>query len=154
MSAVSRAFSDFCAFGRAKMCLSVIRYAVEVEEGSEAVTCQGEGCSQAETRRIPREAHAGNRPLRGSTVAKLGSNKRPAVVRVQTQKRAEELLAICTQHGWQVIVGVEPDQPENIADVERLLKPAGPVQAAPTVGRNAPCPCGSGLKYKRCCGTG
>ncbi|MHC4989597.1 MAG: preprotein translocase subunit SecA [Planctomycetota bacterium] len=27
-----------------------------------------------------------------------------------------------------------------------------PVRAAPTVGRNEPCPCGSGKKYKQCCG--
>ncbi|MBQ9085124.1 MAG: SEC-C domain-containing protein, partial [Clostridia bacterium] len=27
-----------------------------------------------------------------------------------------------------------------------------PVKAAVTVGRNDPCPCGSGKKYKRCCG--
>ncbi len=27
-----------------------------------------------------------------------------------------------------------------------------PVKAAPKIGRNAPCPCGSGKKYKRCCG--
>ncbi len=26
-------------------------------------------------------------------------------------------------------------------------------RAAPTVGRNAPCPCGSGKKYKKCCAT-
>lgn len=26
--------------------------------------------------------------------------------------------------------------------------------AAPQVGRNEPCPCGSGKKYKRCCGVG
>lgn len=26
------------------------------------------------------------------------------------------------------------------------------VPPAPKVGRNDPCPCGSGLKYKRCCG--
>ena len=25
-------------------------------------------------------------------------------------------------------------------------------QAAETIGRNAPCPCGSGKKYKNCCG--
>lgn len=33
-------------------------------------------------------------------------------------------------------------------------KPAKPKPAvsAPTVGRNEPCPCGSGLKYKNCCG--
>ena len=27
-----------------------------------------------------------------------------------------------------------------------------PVKAAPTVGRNEPCPCGSGKKFKQCCG--
>jgi SEC-C motif domain protein len=27
-----------------------------------------------------------------------------------------------------------------------------PVKAAPKVGRNDPCPCGSGKKYKQCCG--
>ncbi len=27
-----------------------------------------------------------------------------------------------------------------------------PLRAAPKVGRNEPCPCGSGKKYKRCCG--
>jgi transposase-like protein len=26
-----------------------------------------------------------------------------------------------------------------------------PIRVAPQPGRNAPCPCGSGLKYKRCC---
>ena len=30
--------------------------------------------------------------------------------------------------------------------------PAGPVRAA-KVGRNAPCPCGSGKKFKKCCGS-
>ena len=27
-----------------------------------------------------------------------------------------------------------------------------PVKAEKTVGRNEPCPCGSGKKYKQCCG--
>ena len=27
-----------------------------------------------------------------------------------------------------------------------------PVRAQPKVGRNAPCPCGSGKKFKKCCG--
>lgn len=26
-----------------------------------------------------------------------------------------------------------------------------PVEAAPAIGRNEPCPCGSGKKYKKCC---
>ena len=36
-------------------------------------------------------------------------------------------------------------------DGERKQK-RQPVRAAPTVGRNEPCPCGSGKKYKHCCG--
>ncbi len=89
-------------------------------------------------------------------MARLGSRKRPAIVRVQSMSRAEEILSLCDEHGWQVIVGVEPEDPEDTADVERLL--AGDVssrtEAPPPrerVGRNEPCPCGSGRKFKRCC---
>ena len=33
-----------------------------------------------------------------------------------------------------------------------LREGPAPVRAAPKVGRNDPCPCGSGKKYKHCCG--
>ncbi|MGD0918621.1 MAG: PBPRA1643 family SWIM/SEC-C metal-binding motif protein [Thermodesulfobacteriota bacterium] len=82
----------------------------------------------------------------------LGSEKRPAVARVKSQKRAEEILSICSKHGWKVIVGVEPNKPEDISDVERLLNPPETAKAQVKTGRNDPCPCGSGKKYKRCCG--
>ena len=83
---------------------------------------------------------------------KLGSQKRPAVARVKSQKRAEEILSICNRRGWKVIVGIEPDKPEDISDVERLLNPPEAAKAQVKTGRNEPCPCGSGKKYKRCCG--
>lgn len=35
---------------------------------------------------------------------------------------------------------------------EAAPSPAPAVRAAPKVGRNDPCPCGSGRKYKKCCG--
>ena len=38
---------------------------------------------------------------------------------------------------------------------EKLLKETPktePIHVAKTVGRNDPCPCGSGKKYKKCCG--
>ncbi len=82
----------------------------------------------------------------------LGSEKRPAVARVKSQKRAEEILSICSKHGWKVIVGIEPNKPEDISDVERLLNPPEAAKAQVKTGRNEPCPCGSGNKYKRCCG--
>jgi uncharacterized protein len=31
--------------------------------------------------------------------------------------------------------------------------PAAPLRTGPKIGRNTPCPCGSGRKYKRCCGS-
>jgi len=37
-------------------------------------------------------------------------------------ERAQEILMLCNEHGWQVIVGIEPDKPEDVSDVERLLK--------------------------------
>jgi len=34
----------------------------------------------------------------------------------------------------------------------RIVKPGQVRREAPKVGRNDPCPCGSGKKYKKCCG--
>lgn len=85
-------------------------------------------------------------------MAKLGSEKRPAVLHVRTQKRAAELASICSEHGWRYIIGIEPDKPENISDLERLLNAPLPLRAEEKPGRNDPCPCGSGKNYKKCCG--
>jgi SWIM/SEC-C metal-binding protein len=91
--------------------------------------------------------------MRRSRLAKkLGSSNHPAIVRVQTSRRAEEILYICNRHEWEVIIGVEPDEPENIADVEMLLNRPRPLRNTVKVGRNDSCPCGSGQKYKKCCG--
>ncbi len=85
-------------------------------------------------------------------MSRLGSRRRPAVVRVQTEAHARELVEVCDAHGWQVIVGVEPDEPEDVSDVRKLLAPDQFIaREPPAVGRNAPCPCGSGIKYKKCC---
>lgn len=84
-------------------------------------------------------------------MARIGTKQRPAVVRVQTQDRAAEILELCKESEIQVLVGVEPDKTEDISDVERILAPPTPALAGPKVGRNAPCPCGSGKKFKKCC---
>jgi SWIM/SEC-C metal-binding protein len=86
-------------------------------------------------------------------MAKLGTEKKPAIVRVQTEKRLQEVAAIFDQHSWKYIIGFEPDKPEDISDLEKLLNPTKPVQSTKKVGRNDPCPCGSGKKFKKCCGS-
>lgn len=88
-------------------------------------------------------------------MAELGTKNKPARVRVQTEEKALQIMALCNQKGWQVIVGIEPDKEENIRDVEKLLNGAASsstfkFKSSPS--RNEPCPCGSGKLYKRCCG--
>ena len=84
-------------------------------------------------------------------MARIGTRAHPAIARVHTKERAEDLIAYCQDVGIQCIVGVEPDQPEDISDIERALSASRPVLAAPKIGRNEPCPCGSGKKFKKCC---
>ncbi len=89
-------------------------------------------------------------------MARIGTKKNPAVVRVQTEERALEVLDYCTERGIQALIGLEPDEEEDLSDIARAL--GAPMPSSPTtlrapdkVGRNDPCPCGSGKKYKRCC---
>jgi SWIM/SEC-C metal-binding protein len=87
-------------------------------------------------------------------MTKLGSHKRPAVVRVQSPKRAQEIMEMCEGKGWQIIVGIEPDKFEDVSDVEKLLYPDSSTSfrsVYPKTGRNDFCYCGSGKKYKKCC---
>jgi preprotein translocase subunit SecA len=39
-----------------------------------------------------------------------------------------------------------------VKEANEAVAKAKPVKIAPKVGRNDPCPCGSGKKYKQCCG--
>ena len=88
----------------------------------------------------------------GQKAAKLGTEKKPAVVNVQTKKRLKEVTSIFEKNGWKYTIELEPDKPEDITDLEILLNPPKPKLTEKKVGRNEPCPCGSGNKYKKCCG--
>ncbi|MBW1866925.1 MAG: SEC-C domain-containing protein [Deltaproteobacteria bacterium] len=88
----------------------------------------------------------------GQKTTKLGTEKKHAVVSVQTEERMKEVASIFEEKGWKCIIGLEPDEPEDIADLEILLNSPKPKLAEKKVGRNEPCPCGSGKKYKKCCG--
>lgn len=88
----------------------------------------------------------------GKKNAKLATKNNPAVVHVRTKKRMEEIASVFEKHGWNYKIGLEKDKPEDITDLEILLNRPKTVTAEKKVGRNEPCPCGSGKKYKKCCG--
>ena len=88
----------------------------------------------------------------GQKTAKLGTKKRPAIVRVQTEERLKEVASKFEENGWIYTIELEPDKPEDITDLEILLNPPKTRTAEKKIGRNELCPCGSGKKYKNCCG--
>jgi len=58
--------------------------------------------------------------------AKLGTEKNPAVVHVRTAKRLKEVSRLFNAKGWKFKIGLEPDKPEDITALERLLNPPKP----------------------------
>jgi SWIM/SEC-C metal-binding protein len=84
-------------------------------------------------------------------MASLGTRNKPAIVRVQSEERAQRVLEFCNDNDIVVVVGLEPDKPEDLSDIERAIAAREPARAALKIGRNDPCPCGSGKKFKKCC---
>lgn len=88
----------------------------------------------------------------GQKTAKLGTKKKPAIVNVQTEERLKEIVSIFEEKGWEYTISLETDKPEDIKDLELLLNTPKTIIVEKKAGRNEPCPCGSGNKYKKCCG--
>jgi len=83
-------------------------------------------------------------------MARLGTVKNPMIMQVRDHEKAQEIAAICEMNKWQYIVGVKPGEEEDLADLNQKLDPPT-VYSPPKTGRNDPCLCGSGKKYKKCC---
>jgi hypothetical protein len=77
------------------------------------------------------------------------------VVRVRSTEEAEEVVGFAQERGWKVIVGVEPDQVEDLSDLHQLMQtevqPQTKPRLPPKISGNDYCPCRSGKKFKKCC---
>ena len=104
--------------------------------------------------RMKSNAHAADsvRPFVAQRPARLGTERNPAVVSVPSEARLKEVTLIFEMHGWKYRMVLDPEKPEDIGDLDRLLNPLKPKVAGKKVGRNEPCVCGSGKKFKNCCG--
>ena len=87
----------------------------------------------------------------GKRDGKLGTKRNPAQLRVKTKTRAKEIEKICRENDWVYDITVDSGQEEDINDLELLQHPVKTVKTRDKPGRNDPCPCGSGKKYKHCC---
>ena len=69
---------------------------------------------------------------------------------------AEDPTAPATPISYRERLEIIASLPGMLADLHHhrieALTPREPIRRAVTPDRNAPCPCGSGKKYKKCCG--
>jgi uncharacterized protein len=78
------------------------------------------------------------------------------------------ILMFATEEGWKALDAMERSEVEQLQQAvtvnaraihawwlerrEREMPASNPVRrSSPDIGRNDPCPCGSGKKYKHCC---
>lgn len=85
-------------------------------------------------------------------VAKLGTSDNPLSLCVSSIEREAEMNALLEEHQLCANIEVNSDKAENIADFEAVISKPVTTRFEKTPNRNEPCVCGSGKKYKKCCG--
>ena len=83
-----------------------------------------------------------------------GSEKYPLALRVTSEARRKEIQALVDEAQLHAQIHVDSSEgaQELIAELTALLNKSVTVKVDKTPARNNPCSCGSGKKYKKCCG--
>jgi preprotein translocase subunit SecA len=84
-------------------------------------------------------------------VVKMEVTRVLMTVRIQTQEQVSEAAEAIEQRA-ETLHNVTYTHPNEDGSVSQVADPATAVAEVPRVGRNDPCPCGSGKKYKQCHG--
>lgn len=71
--------------------------------------------------------------------------KMPTIVQVRSDEQAQNMMHLAAEKGEHFIMEIKE---EDFAKMGDFLLPTNQKSKS---GRNDPCPCGSGKKYKRCC---
>lgn len=85
---------------------------------------------------------------------KLGSKKFPLTLQVVSEQRKQEVEALVTEANLFANISVDDstDAVESIEELTAVLNKIKPITFEKTPERNSPCFCGSGKKFKKCCG--
>ena len=90
-----------------------------------------------------------------TTLSKIQVRSQADIEREELERQQRLARALQMQHAEAVSAIAPPPPPAAGAPLEPVPEPAdaaGFAAAAPKVGRNEPCPCGSGRKFKHCHG--
>jgi len=94
----------------------------------------------------------GSGSLDAKKTLRIGTKKLPAKLVVKTDERKQEVMTILEENKWIADIVVDAEQDENIKDLDFLQSKNVKTVKTITTGRNDPCPCESGKKFKKCCG--
>jgi SWIM/SEC-C metal-binding protein len=83
---------------------------------------------------------------------KLGSEKNPLTLVVSSDERKLEVETLVADNDLFADISVNSDSDENINELNAILNKPATTTFDKMPNRNDPCSCGSGKKYKKCCG--
>ncbi len=83
---------------------------------------------------------------------KAGTEESPLTLTVNSEVRKTEIELILQENSLFADIEVNPDSVENITELEGFLNKPKTMTFDKLPKRNDPCSCGSGKKYKKCCG--
>lgn len=83
---------------------------------------------------------------------KLGTEANPLTLTVTTEERKLAIESLIQQNDLVANIEINPDEVENIVELDAVLNKPVTQRFEKTPERNEPCSCGSGKKYKKCCG--
>ncbi|MCW8934997.1 MAG: SEC-C metal-binding domain-containing protein [Gammaproteobacteria bacterium] len=84
--------------------------------------------------------------------AKPGTEKYPLMLVVSSDEKKLEVETLVAENGLFADITVDSSIDENINELNALLNKPTTTTFDKTPNRNDPCSCGSGKKYKKCCG--
>jgi len=104
-------------------------------------------------RQNTRENHI-NYGYEGKTNSKAGSEKYPLALVVTSEARKQEVEALIVEAQLHGVVNLDSSEGavESISELTALINKKDTVKIDKLPARNEPCVCGSGKKYKKCCG--
>lgn len=105
-------------------------------------------------RQDARQHHTAYGGFQTKASKKSGSKKYPLTLVVTSEARKQEIEARVAEANLHanITVDIREGAVESIAELTALLNKAATVTTAKMPSRNDPCSCGSGLKFKKCCG--
>lgn len=83
---------------------------------------------------------------------KPGTDSYPISVTVQSEAREAEIKALLEEHSIFANILVDEQAEEDVSELESLINTPKTIVFDKTPNRNDPCSCGSGKKFKKCCG--